>query len=150
MLIALAILSCGGKETPPAGGPSGVLLNIRDAVSFDDLMKCYSRDTRSVIKKLMNDGVLSREHAQNVLTIFDKDSSWEVVSEDKKGIRAEAVIRITRHRIENRTGVQMNLLFLYEDNSWVVDMEKDLKAIGEMHKKSDTEGYLRKQFREYQ
>ncbi len=144
------ILSCGGKDKSTPGGPSGVLFTIRDAVSFEDLMKCYSSDTRAVIKKFVSDRVLSRDQAQNVLAILDKDASWEVISEEKEGTRAEVAIRITRHRIENRTGAQMNLVFVYEDGSWVVDMEKDLQSIGDRHKKSDAGGYLRKQFREYQ
>jgi|GEM_PF-444701 len=150
LLIALTVFACGGKEKPTPGGPSGVLLNIRDAVSFDDLMKCYSSDTRAVMKRLIKRKIVPKERARSLLAILDKDSSWEVVSEKTTKTSIVILVEITDHRIENRAGEQMQLLFVNENGLWVIDMAGDLRSMEEMHKKSDADTYLRKQFREYQ
>ena len=149
LLLFPLLFSCG-KDTPPAEGPAAVLYRIRDASSFKDLVRCYSRDTGSVVRDLIDDKVLSEEQARGVLALVDKSTTFEIAAEKRSGRGARVTILITDHRIENRIGTRMELSFLLEGGKWVVDMEEALRETGKRYRKSNAGDYFKKRFSSYQ
>ena len=150
ILITLSLFYSCSKAKPPAEGPVTALTGIQESSSLEDLLQFYSSDTRSLVKDLIAARVLSQEEARSLLAILEKDSAFEISSQKIDGDQSTVTVKITAHRIENRVGMPIALSLLLEEGKWVIDMEKDLKLMGEARRKSSTGDYLKKQFRTYQ
>jgi hypothetical protein len=140
LLILITQFSCGKKT---AGTPEEVFEKLSKADNYEEVKFYFTSGTIRLLDSAVSKGILNEKDRVDYLPLFNKKTKWVITGKSNNGNAAGITLRFTKHPVENLKGTDISYNLVWEDGSWKIDLEQEMKDSLSAYAPGDAEKYLK-------